>query len=194
MRVGEMMVVVRAEDFASRTLRRVGAEMMGLNRAQIIAAKREKVMRDLSSARHRVALAESNRRRLQYVKEGTDLRRSLATQVAAMDNLRNAQAKVMKRGRFIPGVDRATMQSYQNAAAAVRELGLEGAMAHRRLRAIEQVISKRRRDTGKAPTLVQQRESCCGELQSAALQDACGVAACRTQRHEYGRCDFPQQP
>jgi TP901 family phage tail tape measure protein len=40
MRVGEMMVVVRAQDFASRTLRRVSGELSHLSRAEQLAQRR----------------------------------------------------------------------------------------------------------------------------------------------------------
>ena len=39
LQVGTMMVVVRAQDFASRTLRRVGAEIEGLSRAEAMRVR-----------------------------------------------------------------------------------------------------------------------------------------------------------
>lgn len=157
MRVGEMMVIVRAEDFASRTLRRVSGELAGLSRAQVIAAKREDLFRQMSSARHRVALAESNARRLQYVREGVTLRKQLGLQMDAMERMRVAQAKVMAKGRFRKGITPTDIRAYQDAASAVRQLGLEGAIAHRRLRQIQQVVADRGAQ-GKGPTLANTRE------------------------------------
>ena len=181
MRVGEMMVIVRAEDFASRTLRRVSGELAGLSRAQVIAAKREDLMRQMSSARHRVALAESNARRLQYVREGVTLRNQLSKQMAAMEQMRATQDRVMKRGRFRAGITPTDIRAYQDAASAVRQLGLEGAIAHRRLRAIQKVVADRGAQ-GKGPTLANARELRNAQRAVDALGTSGAASAARRRR------------
>lgn len=83
LRMGELMVVVRAQDFASRTLRRVGGELAGLSKQQQILrtqtrldirqaevqerlAAGDRRMRDLSTikkyVRYRQMISEMNRR------------------------------------------------------------------------------------------------------------------------------------
>jgi len=133
LRVGEMMVVVRAQDFASRTLRRVSSDLSHMSRDQAIAARRAQIAFQKETALSRVAMAESNARRINYVRNGIEIERSLKKQVEAMDRLSIAQSQVMKGGRFRGGISRTQMREWQNASKAVKDLGLQGVMASSRL-------------------------------------------------------------
>lgn len=121
LQVGTMMVVVRAQDFASRTLRRVSGELAGLSQAQRIAFMQSQVAFQKQSALGKVAAAESQRRRLQYVQEA----RILRDRVKIMERMVAAEAVVRgPGGRFRAGVTQQDIRNYQNASRAVASLGM----------------------------------------------------------------------
>lgn len=134
MQVGTMMVVVRAQDFASRTLRRVSGDLAHMSRGQAIAARQSQLLFQRESALSRVAMAESNARRLNYVRNGLAIERSIEAQTAAMDRYRIAQSAVMtKGGKFATGFTAAQRREFQNAAKAVKDMGLQGVLASQRV-------------------------------------------------------------
>ena len=85
MRVGEMMVVIRAQDFASRTLRRVGTEFAGMSRMQAAQAK----------ALSRMGGAQGELRRLKTLQRQIDMTRTLT-------------AMEQKRASLVPRATQAT--------------------------------------------------------------------------------------
>jgi len=134
MQMGTLMVTIRAQDFASRTLRRVSGEFAAMSREQRIAQTRDAINADLQRANSRVALAESNRRRLALAQEATAARRAFDVRTAALQRYADAQRDVMRTdGRgFRTGVTRAQQVAFQNASKAVRDFGLEGVRAAQR--------------------------------------------------------------
>lgn len=181
LRMGEMMVVVRAQDFASRTLRRVSGELVGMSREQMVAARRAEVSFRKMSAVSRVALAESDARRLNYVRNGVEMMRSFEKQMATMDRLQIAQQSVMQAGRFKKGTTRAQIREWQDASVAVRKMGLEGVMASRRLadaqKNFDRIRQKKR--PGKAELAWSSRELRNAERAMKSLGDTGAAQATR---------------
>jgi len=141
LRVGEMMVIIRAQDFASRTLRRVGSEFTGLSREQRMQAMREQVALNKARAAGRVALAESNARRLNYVRNGVMMRKELTAQIQALERFEAAQASAMKGGRFVAGRAPGTMKEFRDASRALDQMGLKAQAVFRRVDRAQQAIS-----------------------------------------------------
>ena len=93
LRVGEMMVIIRAQDFASRTLRRVGAEYGTMSRMQIANAR----------TMDRLAGSRQELRRLNTLQRGNDLLRQ--TNRLEQSRVGLAQQAAMTQGaggRFQP--------------------------------------------------------------------------------------------
>lgn len=141
LRVGEMMVIIRAQDFASRTLRRVGSEFTGLSREQRMQAMREQVALNKARAAGRVALAESNARRLNYVRNGVMMRKELTAQIAALERFEAAQKAAMKGGRFVAGRPPGTMKEFRDASRALDQMGLRAQATFRRVDRARQAIA-----------------------------------------------------
>ncbi len=135
MQMGTLMVSIRAQDFASRTLRRVNAEFGNLSRTQQVAAMGERAAAMQSAALTRQAMAQSQARRIQYVRDAQVVRSSFAAQTKAIEDFESLRNQVFRGGRFAPGVDRRVMRDWQNVSAAVRQAGLQGVLAERRLKA-----------------------------------------------------------
>lgn len=116
MRVGEMMVVVRAQDFASRTLRRVGTEFSHLSRAEQIAARRGQIAFQKMNAAAQVEDALRNQRGLQMVDR---YNQALTTQAARYRDLAAAQKHLdnLRSGRSV-----AIQRAHQEIAMARQEL------------------------------------------------------------------------
>lgn len=105
MRMGEMMVVVRAQDFASRTLRRVGSELSHMSREQMIAARRSDIAFQRMIATQRRAAAVADLIPLRVVGERNRLQRQsagIAEQLAGAQRRLNAAQAAQPRmaGRF----------------------------------------------------------------------------------------------
>lgn len=131
MQAGTLMVSIRAQDFASRTLRRVSGEFANMSRTQRVAAMGEQARAQQASAMNRKALAESNMRRLNYVRNGMLLREELTKQMVTMEQLAEAERKVFTKGgnlRKARNAEEARMlQSYtrqlNTAGTALRAFG-----------------------------------------------------------------------
>lgn len=115
-RVGELMVVVRAQDFASRTLHRVSGELAGMSRAQAMASRGNAVANQMRLAKSAVASAEANMQALRSVQA---YRGALDQQAATFRKLADAQTALTKaRGARAIGMQAAR----QEIAMGMQEL------------------------------------------------------------------------
>jgi TP901 family phage tail tape measure protein len=94
LQVGTMMVVVRAQDFASRTIRRVGGELEGLSRAQAMAMRGDMVAQQKRMAESYVRTAEANMQALRTVDR---YRQATVRQATALTELSAAEAALNKQ-------------------------------------------------------------------------------------------------
>lgn len=115
-RMGELMVVVRAQDFASRTLRRVGGELAGLSTQQQIAARRQQVLFNRMQAEARVQDALRSQAGLRTVEQ---YNKALATQASRFSDLTKAE-KALEGVRAARG--RNIAAAHQEIAMARQEL------------------------------------------------------------------------
>lgn len=96
MRVGEMMVIVRAQDFASRTLRRVGNEFSHLSRDQQLAYRKMQLAWQKYDAQASRLSANESMRQLNmaktYRRANADLARMVDERAAMEQKLLRAQA------------------------------------------------------------------------------------------------------
>jgi len=139
MRMGELMVVVRAQDFASRTLRRVGAEMGQLSRAQRIAAAQTNIAFQKSAALARVAEAESMMRRVRYIETG----RAMKQQLSVAKQLQESESKIRgPGGRFKAGIKQTDIRNWQNATAAANAYGITNKNLASTVRDLDPLVTK----------------------------------------------------
>lgn len=103
MRTGEMMVIIRAQDFASRTLRRVGGEFAHLSREQQKAFRKQQLAWQKYDADASSAAAHESRRQLRLAEGYRMTTRALARNVVQreklLDRLATAQRRVDQLGR-----------------------------------------------------------------------------------------------
>jgi TP901 family phage tail tape measure protein len=88
-----MMVIIRAQDFASRQLRRASAEFSGLSKAQMIAARQSDVTFRKMRALGQLQLAQAAARPLSIIETHNRL---LRQQAMTLDRLTQAQANLDK--------------------------------------------------------------------------------------------------
>lgn len=101
MRVGEMMVVVRAQDFASRTLRRVSGELTQMSRSQALTMRRHQIiMRQMAQADRARNLMERGRG-LQMLRHRLELEQKLAQVQSGTGPLRDPTGKFTSRTRMV---------------------------------------------------------------------------------------------
>ena len=107
LQVGTMMVVVRAQDFASRTLRRVGTELEGLSRAEAMRMRGDMVQQQMRMAKSAVASAEANMQALRTV----DMyRQAMERQASVARQLTQAQTQLDRMRSARPAAIRAAQQ------------------------------------------------------------------------------------
>ena len=145
MQVGTMMVVVRAQDFASRTLRRVSGELNGMSRAQMLSARRSQLLSNEMRAQFRVQQAQADlkplrllERRAQLLGRVTQDTKALAD---AQQRLRALEAVAPRGpgGRFLPRsaafkADMATVRGEMSSLSKSID------MAHHQVGRIDEVI------------------------------------------------------
>lgn len=107
LRMGEMMVVVRAQDFASRTLRRVGGELAHMSREQMIAARRSDIAFNKMRAQRRLQVAQAEAIPLRISREKLMLDQQavrISSQLASAQQRLNAAYAAQPRtsGAFAP--------------------------------------------------------------------------------------------
>lgn len=132
-RVGEMVAIIRVQDFASRQLRRVGTEFAAMSRQQQMFETGRRIKADKEKALTRQAIAQSNARRVNFVRNGVTVRDEMARQGAALERLSDAERVALTKGRFRKGISRDQMREFQNASRALDQMGLRGVKAYKRL-------------------------------------------------------------
>ena len=148
LRVGEMMVVVRAQDFASRTLHRVSGELAGMSRAQRLAMQGQRAAFQLSQAQGRMEMARLNARRLAFVKNSLAVRKALDSEIATLERLRAAQAASQARvvdpttQRVRKGINPALFKQWQGLNAALKTMEDRIGTTTTRMTRMEQVVSR----------------------------------------------------
>ena len=97
MRVGEMMVVIRAQDFASRTMRRVGGEFAHLSREQQQAFRRQQLAWQKYDAKASRLAANESMRQLNMARDfrrvNAEVERLAAQRLQTMQRMETAQAR-----------------------------------------------------------------------------------------------------
>jgi TP901 family phage tail tape measure protein len=94
MRMGEMMVVVRAQDFASRTLRRVGSELHHMTRAQMVAARQSDIAFDKMRASMRLEEAKMPMANLRVIERRNQLLRQEAQVKKTITDVEQRRARL----------------------------------------------------------------------------------------------------
>jgi TP901 family phage tail tape measure protein len=101
-----MMVIVRAQDFASRTLRRVGGEFAHMSRQQMIAAQRADIAFQKGQALSKLTAAQSTMRGLEMIQTRNNLLeqqakhlKSLASAESRLQNLRAFKSSEIRRAQ-----------------------------------------------------------------------------------------------
>ena len=123
--VGTLMVVIRAQDFASRTLRRVSSEFAGMSRAQMIAARQAQLTADKLRALEKVTDARRNLRNVRMIQAHSDAmaeRQRITKKLArAQLTLRDAKMRQMIANSVQATKDATSAQKRYNQALSERQ-------------------------------------------------------------------------
>jgi TP901 family phage tail tape measure protein len=153
-RVGEMMVVIRAQDFASRTLHKVSGELAGMSRAQAMARRQMMMTSRQMEMSQRIGSTKGHLQNLRLIEQN----------IAATEKLKKVEANRLRAQRF---VDTPPTRRYKNpyrrdAERAVRRLGNEQAVLTKQLARYQSQINA-------MPSMY-------GRMNQAALMSAAGQA------------------
>jgi Phage-related minor tail protein len=124
MRVGEMMVIVRAQDYATRTLRRVGAEMAGLSRAQALSRSQIRTQVKQAQMLDKIGGAESDRRRMRVIQERNRAEQMMNQTIARRNQLMSTSATAgwTAQGRALGAQAQMLTQRYDRLNAIVDDM------------------------------------------------------------------------
>ena len=141
-RVGELMVVLRAQDFASRTLRRVGSEYAGLSRAQMIAAKRSDLVTQRMRANARLFEARKGLQPLRIIERRNDLLKREAAQTQTLTRARQNLNRIMRQTPVVsPGAVFPSAAPISQATTAWRNAGQQLDKTRHQLGKVDQAIA-----------------------------------------------------
>ena len=122
LRVGEMMVVIRAQDFASRTLRRVGGEFAHMSRAQAIAAQKSDLALNRLRALEKVQDLNRTRDALRMIAKRNALMTTQYSRLVDLAHAENALFDAQRRRVGLVDVHNRELRSLQAQLRTAKEM------------------------------------------------------------------------